>query len=134
MIASKDLRIGNLVNEAILGICPVVQIEKNTVWLGANHLTFDNTIQNQMWHLTEDGIEPIPLTKEILEKCGFEKHRKYIGGTGSYDVYINGKIQFLQPSPNGHLQLPFYESKIDSLHELQNLYKALTNEELTINL
>ncbi len=77
-------------------------------------------------------LKPIPLTEEILLKCGFEKHSVTgwfmgKGRTITIDlkiglIYINGNIV----SKNKNL--------FRYLHQLQNLYFALTNEELTVNL
>lgn len=77
--------------------------------------------------------EPIPLTEDILLKCGFKKHLDtlYIhwskeGGMfeistrlpdGSYGLWVNGTIGCFQ-----------------YLHQLQNLYFALTQQELNIQL
>lgn len=82
--------------------------------------------------LTEytDYANPIPLTPEILEKCGF----KYIQKT----VYtIDNKISFAVF--NGKLSTTYVcldnaINQIKYLHELQNLYFALTGIELNINL
>ncbi len=83
--------------------------------------------------------EGIPLTPEILEKCGFEKNRS--------DEYVYSM------QPDFHLSISFYKTgifpmlikdsefsngeaqaiglqKINYLHQLQNLYFALTGEEL----
>lgn len=73
------------------------------------------------------NINPIPLTPEILEKCGFEKYdeendRWVLSGFGSYHM----------------AEKSFYfgttSLKIEFLHELQNLHYTLKKEELTINL
>lgn len=70
--------------------------------------------------------KPIPLTEEILLKCGFEKESdaytyKYF--ELSYDFYcaVNSCEYTIG-------------EKINSVHQLQNLYFALTGEELKINL
>lgn len=76
-------------------------------------------------------IEPIVLSPEILEKCGFVK----IGGLHSL---INGFFTLDFHEQNGlflcvegqDLGLP----KVNYLHQLMNLYFALTGRELTVNL
>jgi len=75
--------------------------------------------------------EPIPLTPEILEKCGFKKseNEKFF----KRDFYIlvideDGSYAFGTDTYDG------YFTDIKYLHQLQNLYFALTGEELKINL
>lgn len=70
-------------------------------------------------------LSPIPLTPEILEGCGFEKENVWFCNRNIdikmldniYEVYINEIL-----------------TKVQSLHQLQNLYFALTGEELTVKL
>ena len=77
---------------------------------------------------------PIPLTEEILLKCGFEKDYE-----GHFLLAFNGRLYYYDLE-NGFLlkdfkvktklnQFPFY-----NLHQLQNLTHALTNTELNITL
>lgn len=72
--------------------------------------------------------KPIPLTEEILLKCGFNETEKL---PGTQKRYEKKKIK-ISISNSGN----FYTNKIQViyLHQLQNLYYALTNEELTIKL
>ncbi len=71
----------------------------------------------------------IPLTEEWLAKLGFEKIENP-NNTGTFLWTIN-EIGFIQSDK-------FYCASIDSLieiqyvHQLQNLYFALTGEELTL--
>ena len=86
---------------------------------------------------------PIPLTPEILVKCGFSGHLykpQYIGK----DVPSEGMTTdfvLTKPLYMGEWQ-DFYAfgyddfrfTKIEHLHQLQNLYFALTGTELEVNL
>lgn len=78
-------------------------------------------------------IEPIHLTEEILLKCGawtseWDNNSSYrIEITIDYVLVINLELNTCQL---GDLDL----KPIKYLHQLQNLYFALTGEELTINL
>lgn len=67
-----------------------------------------------------DLIKPIPITEEWLLKFGFEKDNMYwIDDTNiGFTFYKNGKIEWNQPK------------HIKYVHELQNLYFALTGKEL----
>jgi hypothetical protein len=76
-----------------------------------------------------DDCSPIPLTEEILLKiCAkrqIDKNRFILSG---YEIYIfNGKIVFNPISSTISVVLK-------SVHQLQNLYFALTGEELKVNL
>lgn len=108
MIKEKDLRVGNLVlyDDKLFEVDVIVTFADN-------------------------DFNPIPLTPEILEKCGFEK---------VYQSYVLDKF-FLYNGPDvaGDWWFKMSEAvgftvKIKYLHQLQNLYYALTGEELKINM
>ena len=71
---------------------------------------------------------PIQLTPEILEKCGFEMHND----RGLWRLN-NFYLHFYTLSDNEYCfkYNDFRSSSIFYLHQLQNLYFALTGEELT---
>lgn len=88
--------------------------------------------------LTEDVeyLNPIPITPEILEKCGFVKDNSYGHPTfvEKYHVELNQhlSVTFIHNEWRVFDIAPNLE--LNSLHQLQNLYFALTGEELTVNL
>ena len=122
----KELRVGN--NIKIDGI--VVTIDERTIF-DFNH---DKRVK-----------EPIPLTEDILLKCGFskvigsinEKYRKDVGAFYFQIVLMNDNKSY-----NVRLSNHRVEEGTDivgigiihHLHQLQNLYFALTNQELTVTL
>src|SRR5690606_22896206 len=81
-----------------------------------------------------DKINPIPLTEEMLLKCGFVKsenslffHKetnpvKFVISLNTYTIYFKYEGLY-QPM----IEIP-YKSK--HLHQLQNLYFSLTGQEL----
>lgn len=79
----------------------------------------------------ELNAKPIPLTEEILIKCGFVKV------LGNYEME---NFRFYLTKPANYNGMLFCEAnnvitdKIQYLHQLQNMYQLLTNEELTIQL
>ena len=80
---------------------------------------------------------PIPLTEDILLKCGFEI-RKY-GLSKDYYIGINEitKDWLFYIVWLNDFEYPFYMNgrhQVKCLHQLQNLYFALTQKELTIKL
>jgi hypothetical protein len=77
-------------------------------------------------------INPIPLTEEWLLKFGFIKVEREAGGF-KYGICIGG-VHYLEChdlSDNGFLCNKCMIS-MDHVHQLQNLYFALTGEELQI--
>jgi hypothetical protein len=66
-------------------------------------------------------FDPIPLTPEILEKCDWNDYKKFC---------INS---YFKIDEVGHLYYcgDFTGINIEHLHQLQNLYFALTGKELT---
>ena len=92
----------------------------------------------------DDFFQPIPLTEEWLLKFGFESYAKHVN-------YIELSIKHIEPSKHIMVRVGlqrnyftvFNHSECDSIdiqfitsiqhvHQLQNLYFALTGEELTI--
>lgn len=75
-----------------------------------------------------DNIKPIPLTEDILLKCGFEKR---VDNVCNESHFVLGKFivrdDFVLCDIDIHVV-------ITTLHQLQNLYFALTGEELNIEL
>ena len=92
----------------------------------------------------EEMFDPIPLTEEWLLKFGFEKHKikeYYFKDCGDYEiqVVINAFSGTLNKEPNWFISIMTgYGSQPVTLtryyvHTLQNLYFALTGEELICN-
>ena len=126
------LRIGNLVTDKwSVGKYPfkIVSIGKNIC----------HYFGNQEFSAKYEDLEPIPLTEEWLLKFGFEKDEyakdfrlgKYWVENRYFDSYEKSMFLF------GCYQFNkiYITSNVDVLkyvHELQNLYFALTGQELTI--
>lgn len=108
MINANELRIGNAVSDPI-GLDKMVSIE---------------VLQNIRKGLKYTGI---PLTPEILEKCGFVMHK-----TSQLWRKDNFYLHHYLISDNEYCfkYSDFTSSSIQYLHQLQNLYFALTGEEL----
>lgn len=112
MIQASELRIGNLLYWGDKGISP---IQAGGILLLS---------QNKL-HIKP---QPIPLTEEILLKCGFKKHI-------TSDIYPTYAFKFMNVN-NGVLYVLKigFLNHIKHIHQLQNLYFALTGEELGVNL
>lgn len=90
---------------------------------------------NDFWHT--GNFNPIPLTSEILESCGFVERAQHDndGNERGY-YYVNKKGFVLSSDDFGasfYLKGEFKKIKVEYLHTFQNLYFALESEELTIN-
>src|SRR5690606_10251367 len=118
MIDRRELRTGNWVGTVYN--TPYIKITeiKNHVVCGVN-----------CKGVSYPSLKPIPLTEEILLKCGFERteyndyrHPVLIGTLTLFDRVC--EIHF------GDL----YSLWIESLHQLQNLYFDLLGEELEVHL
>ena len=83
-------------------------------------------------YAVNNEIDPIELTPEILKKCGFE-----LSGARLNEIQITelNEIQITE-FEEGYILVIYseyeYGKKIKYLHQLQNLYFALTGQELTI--
>jgi hypothetical protein len=83
------------------------------------------------WISRDDDFEncrAIPLTPEILEKCGFETPDGYIDTVKYKDgVMIDFNRGKYLLRENNRIEIKY-------LHQLQNLYFSLTGEELEVKL
>ena len=128
MVKANELRVGNLLNyQTAEGDVVTLTTDFGTIQWATDDSKGFNLVHS-----------PIPLTEEWLTKFGFEKPSV----CGSYVIlYLNDENK---PSS---LQIPLfrkdviqicrsgicaYEAKCEFVHQLQNLYFALTGEELEI--
>lgn len=127
MIQANELRIGNWIYDSEFEPY-FFQVEEIRKYVGYN-----------VWAFYKNGsikakdVEPIPLTEEWLIKFGFQidgvwfyldfnprmQIRFYNGNLAECDIVQDGKYIAFK---NGHIKY---------VHQLQNLYFALTNTELT---
>ena len=117
MIQANELRIGNYVSY------------KNERWIKVGY----HEIRYAVLY-PDNSYYPIPLTPEILEKAGFVKTGRYAIGAGGYITYEKDRVVLLHPKKGHPFVLAFHETQVQSVHQLQNLYFALTGEELPINM
>lgn len=109
-IKASELRIGNYYNHN----GEIRQVTPNTIL--------------EVWESEREWCKPIPLTEEWLLKFGFEIQGKRISKDWFFLWYDNDKIVFalaeMKEAVGAYLIIKY-------VHQLQNLYFVLTNEELT---
>jgi hypothetical protein len=74
-----------------------------------------------------NNIKPIPLTEELLLKFGFKKC-----DLGGFSIKTD-KYEYIEFNSVLFCWVNGTKKPIKYVHQLQNLYFALTSEELTIN-
>lgn len=121
-----ELRLGNYMTDGEVTL-QVTSITESVVYagaLGVNSLGFD---------VEEYGV---PLTEDLLFRFGFKKSKSGVfGGQDQWagmDAWsINGEWIFRGTPKCLHL-VGYFNTTIYYVHQLQNLYFALTGEELTL--
>jgi hypothetical protein len=126
MVGQTELRLFNKVSWKG-GIDNVVGIELDRDGDGY-FVTLSDKLGGIAYASTKD-LDPVPLTPEWLKWCGFEIN----GGEKDGWNYSN-KDGFTLTSKYRHAQWGWYynDYEITTLHQLQNVFFALTGEELTI--
>lgn len=141
---AKDLRIGNLVSYSVDDkIIEITGIEKDTMY-GALI-----TAKGEIGKFWLSGLKPIKLTEDWLVKMGFLKNPNWSNENYTYYEAVNtpnrlglfyimyGKnclghdMYFLgYPTESGTYSPG--NGRFQYVHQLQNLYHALTGTELTV--
>ena len=142
----EELRIGNVVyvdypryNPGLYGLPMVVkEICRDRWWVHGYMLVVFDATNKKSHNVPDCFIKPIPLTEDILLKCGFKRVPKNLYVDNIKDLrtavtYLKGSIIWNESTRIvwvGNIAL----DNIKYLHELQNLYFAITGEELEVKL
>jgi len=123
---AQDLRIGILVNSVKWGVPATLDASD----FAELHFRCDGAVLDET--IISEYIEPIPLTEEWLDKLGFEKC--YDKELPYQNAYRNGDLLLSQDFTMSYCAeyMETFGEPLTHVHQLQNLYHALTNEELTI--
>lgn len=120
----NEIRIGNLTKQG-----EIVQIRENSARV---EYLFEGILKQS--YVNYINLEPIPLTEEILLNCGFELINNEFYRTKNHELNLFWTV-------NKNKMIPEYTEKrlvtgydFKHLHQLQNLYFALTGKELEIKL
>lgn len=134
MIKANELRVGNIVN--------IIAIDQNIVIKSISEVDnlaglFTWLEKNEEYEDSLTAIEPIPLSSDVLLRCGFIDPA---GNSFGCRLEVNTVDELCWYRQDNSLR---YQTKLDgftrdfnikNLHQLQNLYFALTGKELEINL
>ena len=117
-----ELRIGNLV------INQWGEIDKVET-IGKSIIQFENG-----WSM-EEKVKPIPLNEEWLLKLGFTKEKGMLHGLDKFKLFLPCINKPVLTYSQGSFSVSdgSFSIQVEYVHQLQNLYYALTGEELTIN-
>ena len=133
----QELRIGNRVKE---GIVEHIGWRDGYYTVGCMKTFFESAAT----FYDSDDIHQIPLTEAILLKCGFKliQERGYCSDEEKKTIYSCGLVDIAFSNNNFFLWVevdedPYYSfcwTKIEYLHQLQNIVFAISGTELEINL
>lgn len=150
MIATSDLRIGNWLYESE---CTRYPMYVHTIGEDYVYLNFDGN-EGDVWECKPEELQGIPITEELLIKMGFWKipnnhfyelqfhkddtRETRCAITVSLKVGLTNVTMYKEPElpvEDGlHLLQPSGTARIKYLHELQNLFKAITKDDLKIDI
>jgi len=114
-----ELRIGN-----------IIAYNNNGFPVRVNALDTKNCYYNSSCKSSYDSMNGIKLTEEWLLKFGFELMKQSEYTLNTYE--LNGIKLWNKKMDFSELIFEFSNQNIKYMHQLQNLYFALTNKELTI--
>ena len=137
MVNVKDLMVGNFIKS------PQGIVEVHNVLTDSVIAKYD---KRGMYIFYTTDIEPIPVTKEILKKIGFEEHKDNVLKEFSYyrywdkehkykldvcDIYTNSDRRWHVHIDNEDC-CSLGSGEFDYVHELQNLTRIITGFSLPI--
>ena len=136
MIKANELRIGNYLQDDTGRIGKVLEFKEGYIVLKMLHSTVKIKSNVGTSDIDADGI---PLTPEIIEKCGFKIKKGSGANIFEWHIGTNPVNQdwLFCITEFRYENVFFYRNgyfKINTIHQLQNLYFALTGDELNINL
>ncbi len=128
MIQANELRIGNWVKMPFLGDVNLIVFglavkDDMSLFIQSKSSSGSTFFENL------EKYEPIRITEECLFKFGFEKSDHDSGG---YKWY-KGMFYILELAKDAFYCDYTLIFRVDHIHQLQNLYFALTGKELTLS-
>lgn len=152
MIKANELRIGNLViwNPKLVSpnnTLPPIYVEVFSITHDKISYVFPN-VENRVEPFEDDiaqkgtqfkllkELEPIILTTEILQNCGFEEKSGLMSSTHyeKADLQLRAAGEYFERLSNTTSQVTALKAPVKYFHQLQNLFFAMTGDELEIKL
>lgn len=126
---STEFRKGNIVSNEKLDIFKTGYVELEARWI--YELAVKESAQAHEDYV--DYFKPIPISEDWLILFGFEEDAEYDNTFNLLTDVLNGFTTITIDVRAEVLLLDCMEIKIKHVHQLQNLYFSLTNQELKIN-
>ena len=121
---TKEFRIGNLVRHT-LGVARITALD--------GHVVTAETICDPHWHVRiSNNDNLIPITPDLLEKIEGCVKEDYPFETDDF-CYRKGDVFLISWDNDEQTYVNLIHKPVLYLHQLQNLYFAMTGEELTLN-
>ena len=126
MIHTNELMLGNWVEYAtgLHGDKRSIPMQVTGIFSDTVYLNFDGN-EGDVFEEEEENLLGIPITEELLEKCGFNMKK-----------WIDENNVIVDKFPNGYALL-MYSRRIEGisfLHELQNAYFMTAKKHLEVKL
>lgn len=124
----QELRLGNLIKDVGQNgeIYPVTELSETRICAGPMEI-YPAGFQHEHF---------VPLTEDWLRRAGFKQQEDADDIEDTHWYELHGKnVSFVQGDKNGYVDvfiLDFEDIRVRYVHQLQNLYFALTSEELTL--
>lgn len=131
----NELRKGNIVYTtsitATYGRNPVLVVD-----IDADHVSYVSEKHQYFWELKPfriipKEVTPIPLSINWLEGFGFTDSRITLPSESELEVCLESNTYNIHPF-NGENEVTNSGLNINSVHEQQNLYHAITGDELNL--
>lgn len=132
MIHTKDLMIGNWVEYYLTENKTICSTPIQVAVITRKTISYDRSKIGSgcMCDVEEESLVGIPITEELLEKCGFCKGAYYWFDTNAVEVALVGSVAFMHFQGDEDWKV----TDIQFLHQLQNAYYTLTKKELVVKL
>lgn len=130
MLKANELRIGNWIN---LSVNPNINFYGKVLSIGSLEQEFEQIYceceESFEWAF-KDNYSGIPLTSEIMERCGFRDTMSYYSKGQFFltKMYLLNGVEICYNAGTAGIRTIKY------LHQLQNLYFSLTGSELEIKM
>jgi hypothetical protein len=133
MIPASELRLGNLVLAPLLWEGQFFNVIE--LYSDECSVSPDDKIQSRI--ISYQDLVPIPLSAALLNSFGFETQVYDSNNTTCYHLFTQNTHHFylshdLQPIQSPDLPIPVANQTLHSFHQLQNLFFAVTGQELSI--